>query len=435
MRTKPFLSLLSILLPLSAQAGTFDSGGGAGVVCKNIFGGIKSVTMLDIFEGRLDGRSIPSLKINEKLQFEAAAKRLNSFADFAAGTLHDLFTNFPELEKIDPVKQGRVEGIRHLLEASKFTYPRKIVLHAPGDLGLERPIPTESGCDIMTIGFVENGRLKLTKYYDYMDETNKAAFWMHESIYRMARLRGNFTTSNGTANVRKLVAGLFASDTKLTDLVDLFAPFTTRGTKTRISDVDVRIPVVASSKDVQLVLILDLLAWFDLSEARPESEAEEVFWRSLEERVTCKNNVKSGQKVHAKYIDKYKVLQGATGIPLVDITMGDGFPALEIPAECVHGLTSLSIDKLKGVLAVVSKNKPVGPDELPEHKVIYETSDKTEYGVNEEDFLNAAAFRVDFLLDHDEDRAADNLPVRPEEILKESEYSFSAPQKKRFWPF
>ena len=81
---------------------------------------------------------------------------------------------------------------------------------APGnDLGNNFGVVVPNGCQIEGVGFYESdGTLKVAQpIYQTLSATNRAAFILHEAIYKLARETGDAKDSEGT---RKLVAAMFS---------------------------------------------------------------------------------------------------------------------------------------------------------------------------------------------------------------------------------
>lgn len=204
-------------------SGTSDIGGGAGMICRNVEGKVITAEVLDLFEAQVfpPKRLIPSQDIPYPQQFEAAAARLR----------------FTEVWRTS--FDRRLENLRRGLEQRIEYMPVGTKLLAPTDLGLKRPIPVRENCAIETIGYRADGKLILVPdVFHALNETHKAAFFMHEALYVMKTEEDPFELAmpslrkekldrynEGTELVRKLNALLFASDSKLSDLSSAVSGF------------------------------------------------------------------------------------------------------------------------------------------------------------------------------------------------------------------
>lgn len=222
------MAFLSLALTNSSYAavGTGDIGGGAGVVCRDSNKNVVFAEMLEIAEGKIRKLKIPSRPESVELQVQAAGARLESFAigyfDYYQNTVLDIAKSLQtKLEKND--------GVEFLED--------DLVIHTPPDLGRRRAIPLKNGCTIEAVGYYEaggikvGGKLKISKLlYEKLDNTNKAAFWIHEALYSLVRRRlgTRISLETGTEHIRDLVAAMFASNTELEQLVEAFRPLALR---------------------------------------------------------------------------------------------------------------------------------------------------------------------------------------------------------------
>lgn len=216
------LALISFASTAHSAVGTGDIGGGAGVVCRDSNKNVIFAEMLEISEGKVRKLKIPSRPESVEEQIKAAAGRLESFAlgffDYYENTVWDIAK---ELQ----AKLAKKDGVEFLEE--------DLVIHTPPDLGRRRAIPLKNGCTIEAVGYYEaggikvGGKLKISKLlYDKLDNTNKAAFWIHEALYSLIRRRlgSRVSLETGTEHIRDLVAALFASNTELEQLIVAFRP-------------------------------------------------------------------------------------------------------------------------------------------------------------------------------------------------------------------
>lgn len=189
-----FLTLMMLTFSVYAGAGANGSGGGMGVVCKNLDGTIKSVELLDLWEARViySRNPIPS---NDSVE-DQIENHLQNFKNsiYAAemcvgnGGGHDYCDG--------------VQGPEALYQMLKFETDRFLAPNLPQVRRLKGAklkktndsfeVVTPSNCEIEQLV-----RYKDTTYgghilinqdlVDYMDDLNEAALYMHEALYAFLR--------------------------------------------------------------------------------------------------------------------------------------------------------------------------------------------------------------------------------------------------------
>lgn len=197
-RLAKILCILSAFsaLPSLSIAGTESSGGGAGIFCPASVPNQPAVQLLDLYEGKvLEGYNIPE---TDEPHAEQLAKIANLFAfDFS---LHQDFRFF----------------LADIISRTRFL-PPGVSIHVPSDLGNDA-VPLPTGCTLGAIGFYrKDGTLLISSdAFQSLSETQKAAFFAHEALYKMYRRPAYYYPSS--AIVRRLVANLF-SDLKTEESV------------------------------------------------------------------------------------------------------------------------------------------------------------------------------------------------------------------------
>ncbi len=180
----------------AAGAGGIASGGGAAVVCRDANHQIVHAELLDLYEGKIRyGYSIAYSDIEPAKQLLAAVGRLR-FSPF-----HEAVTT----ESVAMV-QGRFQFL-----------PPGVVLDAPNDTGNGHGVVKPDGCEIDAVGFYEDdGTLRVAQpIYYALSFTDRAAFLVHEAIYRIARESSRHTDS---FLARRLTAALFAQNASIADV-------------------------------------------------------------------------------------------------------------------------------------------------------------------------------------------------------------------------
>lgn len=163
-----FIFASVFFLSAFAFAGTETSGGGASVVCRDSNKQIISAELLDLYEGKIRYNfRIEKSNVNPKQQI------LNALARVAQ---HEIF--------VDQLKKVIIDTTRRI----QFL-PEGLVIAPPNDLGNDFGVVIPDGCALEAVGYYEsNGVLKVSKtLYNRLTNTDKAAFILHEAIYRIQR--------------------------------------------------------------------------------------------------------------------------------------------------------------------------------------------------------------------------------------------------------
>lgn len=198
------------LLSTFANAGVGSSGGGAAAVCRNWQTGmVASSQMLDLYEGSvLYGYQYPAEENDADTELKITLARFD-YSPF--------------------IKALVTESINRVQEAFVFL-PEGVGIHTPADLGNDTAVVVPEGCRIEAAGYYQkDGRLFVSRaVYRMLSPRNRAAFILHEGIYRIARERSGHKSATAT---RRLVAALFATQTNIAEIEILrravfYAPWT-----------------------------------------------------------------------------------------------------------------------------------------------------------------------------------------------------------------
>jgi hypothetical protein len=173
-----------------AFAGAGSSGGGAAAVCRDQNHRIVSAQILDLYEGRVRyGYTIPSATTPPEAQILAAIAKLAGFDYYAP-----------------LVRQVAIQT----LNSFQFL-PEGTGLNVPPDLGGDFGVVVPEGCALEAVGYYEtDGTLKVSRaVYRALSLNDRAAFIVHEALYKIARDDGRASNSSGA---RQLNAALFSLD-------------------------------------------------------------------------------------------------------------------------------------------------------------------------------------------------------------------------------
>ncbi len=188
---RPYFSLLVLLVSVHALAngGNGSSGGGAAYVCRDANKNITSAGMLDTYEGQFwHGLNIPISSVDPTTQLRAALARMT-----------------------DDYRRNLIADTADRIFANLSFLPAGVEMSPIDDLGGDHPPVKPSGCELTAVGFyVANGVLKVSRdIYEALPMTDRAAFVLHEAIYKIAR---DTSGAKDSAASRKLVADLFSTD-------------------------------------------------------------------------------------------------------------------------------------------------------------------------------------------------------------------------------
>lgn len=186
---------IGIFASAAASAGAGSSGGGGAVVCRE-GKKILHAYLLDLYEGRIrHGYEIPTLNASPEAQLTAAMNKLDGHPRYKA-----------------LVRQVTAETLARI----QFL-PKDAVFDSPEDLGSRFGVVMEDGCDVEGIGFYEaDDTLKVSRsIYAAFSNTDKAAFILHESLYKIAR---DMSHARDSAFSRQLNAMAFSRNVSGDDI-------------------------------------------------------------------------------------------------------------------------------------------------------------------------------------------------------------------------
>ncbi|MGK5084475.1 hypothetical protein WDW37_14365 [Bdellovibrionota bacterium FG-1] len=190
---------LGLLMGLNAHAGVGTSGGGAVAVCRDAAGHIQSAELLDLYEGKVRfGMTIDQSATDPNQGFLRAVSRF-----------------------VDQPYYGALirESAKDVLERMVFLPPG--VGLSPGvDLGNDYGVVIPDGCRLEYVGYYESdGTLKVAQpVYRALSATDRAAFVIHEAVYKIAR---EYLGQTDSSHSRKFTAALFAGNNSEGDLIHL----------------------------------------------------------------------------------------------------------------------------------------------------------------------------------------------------------------------
>lgn len=182
------LFIVTLLISRLSLAGGESSGGGGAAVCRDNNKKIISAQLLDLYEGVVRFNfNIPQSNQSAKDQILNALSKIN-----------------------DPILKQLIKQTTAQVLDSVVFLPIGVGMAPTTDLGKEYAVVVPEGCDIEPIGFYESdGTLKISRsVYSALSETDRAAFFIHESIYKIAR---DLAFKKDSSESRKLVAALFST--------------------------------------------------------------------------------------------------------------------------------------------------------------------------------------------------------------------------------
>jgi len=194
MKTK--LLLLSILFSICAKSelkqfpetktGGVDGGGGKSVVCRNSDGSIKSAELLDLYEGRIFYKlNIPNSGIDSFILGQAKMETLAKGRSAQTATnFRSMFTGIFARKNILPTGVGLnpTEDSDHIITPRPPCYIEQLAIYKQDELFIDGDI------------------------WNALNETNKAALIVHETLYKFFRMFGE----TNSVRTRRHVAFVFS---------------------------------------------------------------------------------------------------------------------------------------------------------------------------------------------------------------------------------
>jgi len=189
-----FTTLAAIVVPALCFAGPGSTGGGTSIVCRDASQNIVSAELLDLYEARiLSGLSIPADDRQHDLQLEDAIVRASNVSPRVRNSNHS------------GILRDLQNGVRAIKAKTKFLSG---VTLKPTDDAEEVAAPR--GCNVeQTATYTDQGSVLIdADIWAVMDETNKAALYLHESLYAILRkLNGDRTSVHTRRTVGLVFSG------------------------------------------------------------------------------------------------------------------------------------------------------------------------------------------------------------------------------------
>ncbi|MGE3262284.1 MAG: hypothetical protein AB7K68_10940 [Bacteriovoracia bacterium] len=182
------LATTTLAPSLWAAEGGVNGGGGNAVVCRNSQGAIARAELLDLYEGEV------------RYDYEVARD-----SDSVAAMSRAL-NRSP-----DPLTRNLIEqSVAHVLNNYEFLRSG-VALNPSADLGKGIAIPVPEGCRLEGVGYYEDdGKLKVSRsVYQALSPTDRAAFFLHEAAYRLAR---EMKQQDDSKDSRRYVAAAFSPE-------------------------------------------------------------------------------------------------------------------------------------------------------------------------------------------------------------------------------
>jgi len=185
-----------------ANAGDKVGGGGAAVVCGKSGGKAASVKLLDLYQAELEGKlTIVRSALSKEVQIRKALQHIQKYLAF---------------------------DVTEAIQRIKIDYlAPNIRLNQPYDLG-STAVQIEDGCTLEWVAYYDTtDRLQIvTKYFNQMSMTDKAALFVHEGIYKLAREKSDETNSERS---RRIVGLIFSAVPNAYEIRAITAPLWNRG--------------------------------------------------------------------------------------------------------------------------------------------------------------------------------------------------------------
>ncbi|RYZ98605.1 MAG: hypothetical protein EOP11_20445, partial [Proteobacteria bacterium] len=212
-----FLAVTLLLTSMSAFAGAVSGGGGKAVVCRDAQNNVRSVELLDLWEGRqLESFTFEESTVSVERQANEAISRLRNVI-FHGGS----YRNFPNeaVYGADALEALLKRELKPFLEATEWVKRlHGTSLNLTND-ALELVAPSDCAIEQVVTYLERKGDTVLLNQdlADHMSPTQLAALYVHEALYKYMRNREG---EKNSVRVRKAVALAFAGfETK--SMVDL----------------------------------------------------------------------------------------------------------------------------------------------------------------------------------------------------------------------
>ena len=200
MKTLFLLGAFFFAFGARAETGNSVGGGGKAIVCRANDSQILSAEMFDLYEGRIrDGRPALISNLPYTEQLKNAVKKVEKFS---AGALE----RGPNPAELDLAKIK----IQYLPKGNRLE---------PTDDSLHAVAPSLCKIEQLAVFSIRQGKLIIDQeIFDKLDETNKAALFFHELVYRYLRRSAGESDSFYT---RQIVSYYFANENITPLMADL----------------------------------------------------------------------------------------------------------------------------------------------------------------------------------------------------------------------
>lgn len=191
-------SFLALGISANAWAGANSTGGGGAAVCRDANRHITLARLIDIYEGQV------------RFKFKYASSQA-PIRDQVLNALKNIPNSFD--------RTMAVRAASAIITSMQFL-PDGVGMAPSTDLGNAYGTVVPSGCVIEPVGFYESdGKLMVSReVYTALSLTERAAFLIHEALYKVARDTSYATDS---ALSRRAVAAIFATNSTADDVNSL----------------------------------------------------------------------------------------------------------------------------------------------------------------------------------------------------------------------
>jgi hypothetical protein len=194
MTSRTIVSLLALACSLPAFAGNEKGNGDLSHVCRSHAGAILRDDVLDLYRGAVEGHlTIPQSRLPIEQQVGRAVDLLSDYVD-----LYNFVLDF-----LPPGFTVQKTGISGLLQFGPTGVPLT-------DTDDDVPPASVDGCPYEQLAvYTQGGALVVQpELFDHLSLTGKSAFYLHETLYYLAR---EYSDAVDSLLVQRLVARLFES--------------------------------------------------------------------------------------------------------------------------------------------------------------------------------------------------------------------------------
>lgn len=194
------LAAAAMITAFSAYAGTKDGGGGGAYVCRNGKGSIRKAMLADLWEAQNTTIRWPHKKGTLRVE-KSNASAIEQFKKALA-----------KLAEVDPGFASEVEAAFQKVWGDIVVVPPEVSIAVPNDL---KNVFFPTGCPAEGMMYYDddtellNVRSDIFEAMDKESQTDKAAAYMHEALYKVLRDQAGHEDSR---RARRLVGCLFSSE-------------------------------------------------------------------------------------------------------------------------------------------------------------------------------------------------------------------------------